>query len=539
MLRITSLTLAILLVIISAGCLYIVPGKIQEQIQQEVQLKIATKMYEKFTRVPIPLTMKVTFFNITNPEQVLSGNAMPVFQEVGPFVYKQWRRREVQDFEDNNRKVRYREIKTYYLDEPANRLDLNATMITLVNVPMLAVLTKVSQLQGDMGKSIAAKIVSRLSNDGGEKILITRPATEFLFDGYAVKFFQQVQKLVDGLGYPFDSPLKRNKFGFFYGKNNTWNRKENGEFTIFSGRHDSFDRFMQIDSWNNMTQLNVWPKGGPSGNACNTIQGTDGSQFHPGLKRDTRLYVFSPEVCRSLQLEYREDTTARDIPLYRYSTPTETFAAPYKNEKSSCFCVAGIKPIVSKNQAHGLSGANRSANRCYLDGIMDLSLCQGAPIAVSSPHFFGADPMLAMTAGLRPQKSKHETYVDIEPMTGSVMRASKRAQINAIVDEAALKLIDSSIIGHMTPMISPLFWVEESAEIDEKLAHEFKTKLLDLVQRFNKTMYTLIIVGILIILASLMHFLWSVYWRPSSNDKQKHNADKVSSSSQSSIIAIA
>lgn len=95
-------------------------------------------MFKRFTNVPIPLTVKITFFNITNAPDVLSGKSKPVFQEVGPFVYKQWKRREVMDFEDFNTKLKYREYKTYYPDPShPGALDPYKTNITLVNVPVL------------------------------------------------------------------------------------------------------------------------------------------------------------------------------------------------------------------------------------------------------------------------------------------------------------------------------------------------------------------------------------------------------------------
>ena len=541
----------------------------------------------------------------------------PKFEQVGPFMYKQWRRREIVDLLDNNRKVTYREIKTFYpmfpkelenspatkyvyydtetnkvvehVDEGGEKWEegkgeqqlndkhdfiRNTTIVkmlnpyahnlTLINLPLLSVLTQLAQLEeGTLKRTLAAKIASRLIENGREKILITRRANQFLFDGYKVGLMDAANDLISNtFGYNFESPLPRNKFGFFHTKNNTWSRKEAGEMTIFSGRNNSMDEFMLVDSWNGLKVLNVWPRTAESGNRCNEIKGTDGSQFHPGVSRSQILSIFSPMICTSIYVKYKEDTSVRDIPLLRFTTPPDVFAAPKKNAQNSCYCTvrnqenalsshlaggnhqASLSPSLhSHTNAHSrLSAATTQSKakitnaRCYLDGLMDLSLCQrGAPVAVSSPHFYNSDPMLAMAAGLEPNKEKHETYLDIEPMTGAVMRAASRAQLNAFVEEAALNVVDQRLIGHMTPMVAPLIWFEEAAQIDEKSSNDFKNQLLNLVQKAKRTFYTSIIIGVIIVCAVGLQFWYVTCYKigkrpPStSGDKRRMGPSKASS----------
>lgn len=555
-----------------------------------MQLKIGTANYERFTKVPIPLTVKVYLFNISNSEQVLKGLERPQFQEVGPFVYSQWRRREVVDFEDNNRKIRYREYKTYYsMYDPSKSewqqvlangntnsaarhnsdnnnnsndaeqqqqqqakkpvmLDPTAYNVTIVNLPLLSALTKLAQLEeGSLKRSLAAQVVKRLLKDGREKILTTRPVNQLLFDGYRVDYLESARELVsDFLGFNFESPLPKNKFGFFYGKNGTWSRRDNGELTVYTGRNGSMGDFMIIENWNDQRELNVWPKNTKAGNRCNQIRGTDGSQFHPGVNRQQVLQLFSPMVCTSLYIKYKEDTEVRGIPLLRFTTPPDVFGAPKKNPHSSCYCTVQSQtpqssmmtdtPLMTTTTGATTTTAAaafqttlppatmRKINdsRCYLDGLMDLSLCQrGAPIAASSPHFYNADPMLAMATGLKPNKEIHETYLDIEPMTGSVFRAASRAQINAFVEQAALEVVESSIIGHMTPMVAPLLWIEETASIDEKSSIEFKNKLLNTVQRLNRTCRYLIIFGVLLALVVSIQFIYVTCYSIDSEEIRK------------------
>ena len=51
---------------------------------------------------------------------------------------------------------------------------------------------------------------------------------------------------------------------------------------------------------------------------CHDIKGTDGTLFAPGLDTDKSLWVFVPELCRSIWLDYDTDVTVMDIPAKRF-----------------------------------------------------------------------------------------------------------------------------------------------------------------------------------------------------------------------------
>uniref|UniRef100_A0A6G1SIR4 Scavenger receptor class B member 1 n=1 Tax=Aceria tosichella TaxID=561515 RepID=A0A6G1SIR4_9ACAR len=588
MCRLFLVTCACLAILFGGLSLYMMPKLIQQKIEQRMQLKIGTKTFDRFTRVPIPITVKFYLFNITNADQVLAGLERPQFDEVGPFIYKQWRRRDVVDIIDNNRKIVYREYKTFYSSWPshlANSNDNNnndhasswqledgtlilnpkAYNVTMINLPLLSVLNQLGQLEeGTLKRSAASRIVARLIQEANERILITRPVNELLFDGYKVGLMDAASDLISNtLGYNFESPLPRNKFGFFHGKNGTWSRKESGEMTIFTGRNESMKDFMLVDNWNGQKQLNVWPKNTEAGNRCNEIRGTDGSQFHPGVTREQTLDIFSPLICSSIFVKYKEDTSVRDIPLLRFTTPPDVFAAPRKSPRNACYCTIAQstdhhhhqQAAMKSHHRHHRSSSSTSLlhnsngnisqpgpsslavtatkhkaritdSRCYIDGLMDLSLCQkGAPIAASSPHFYNADPMLAMAADMKPQKERHETYLDIEPMTGAVFRAASRAQLNALVEQAALQVVDPQLIGNMTAMVTPLLWIEETAEIDEKSSLEFKGQLLNTVNKARRTFIYAIVIGCILFIGVAIQYWYVTCYKIDTSSKPKKRRD--------------
>ena len=62
------------------------------------------------------------------------------------------------------------------------------------------------------------------------------------------------------------------------------------------------------------------------------------------------------------------------------------------------------------------------------------ALPKGAPIALSFPHFYQADPsFLAAVSGLSPNKEKHQFYVDIAPDFGFPLAIRPRFQLNVII----------------------------------------------------------------------------------------------------------
>ncbi len=47
------------------------------------------------------------------------------------------------------------------------------------------------------------------------------------------------------------------------------------------------------------------------------LRGTDGSIYHPGVKKNETLYVFNRDLCRSLPLVFQEEIEMKGIPGYR------------------------------------------------------------------------------------------------------------------------------------------------------------------------------------------------------------------------------
>ena len=78
---------------------------------------------------------------------------------------------------------------------------------------------------------------------------------------------------------------------------------------------------------------------------------------------------------------------------------------------------------------------------CFKSGVLNMAPCKtrsdlpkGAPIALSYPHFYQADPQyLSAVEGLKPNKEKHQFYVDISPEFGFPLAIRPRFQLNVVI----------------------------------------------------------------------------------------------------------
>ena len=82
----------------------------------------------------------------------------------------------------------------------------------------------------------------------------------------------------------------------------------------------------------------------------------------------------------------------------------------------------GFKYVADSNLFD--NGTNVTGNECFCNGqclpsgVLNISTCRyGAPVFTSYPHFYRADKAyLSAVNGLKPNKSKHENYVALEPV---------------------------------------------------------------------------------------------------------------------------
>ncbi|KAM7392993.1 hypothetical protein PAMA_007895 [Pampus argenteus] len=430
------------------------PHFIQSAVEKEVVLKNGTETFDAWESPPAPIYMQFYFFNLTNPLEVLDGEK-PAVVEIGPYTYREYRPMEEVNFQENGTKVAAVNTKTYIFQRNMSR-GPESDLIRTVNIPAITVMDKFKD------NSLIANLVSSYMKSTGEGLFTTRTVGELLW-GYEDKLLTTLK---------FLQPDLDDVFGLFY----KTNASNDGEYVFFTGQQDYMD-FARVDSWKGESSLNWW-----TSDECNMINGTNGASFHPVITKNETLYMFSSDLCRSLYALYEEDVTVKGIPGYRFTPPSKVFANTTVNPANAGFCVP--------------------AGNCLGSGVLNVSACkQGAPIIMSSPHFYQAEEKFVQDVfGMNPQKEYHQTAIDINPLTGFILQAAKRIQVNVYVE----KIDTFSQTGNVRTVIFPVVYLNESVVIDETSAK--KLRAIDLKQNVVVNI-PFMLIGLGILLGGLFMFL--------------------------------
>lgn len=163
-----------------------------------------------------------------------------------------------------------------------------------------------------------------------------------------------------------------------------------------------------------------------------------------------RLTSFLSLFQRSLYAQYEEDVQVKGIPGYRFSPPSQVFANQTVNPANAGFCVpagnclgSGVLNVslckqgrrctkqmfCMKNQKIVCVTSRKLFHHellfswiCSADifhGVIltESFVCLGAPIIMSSPHFYQADEKFVQDIfGMKPKKEQHQTAIDINPV---------------------------------------------------------------------------------------------------------------------------
>eukprot|EP00753_Platysulcus_tardus_P001348 PLAT1129.2.p1 GENE.PLAT1129.2~~PLAT1129.2.p1 ORF type:complete len:759 (+),score=332.40 PLAT1129.2:19-2295(+) len=149
------------------------------------------------------------------------------------------------------------------------------------------------------------------------------------------------------------------------------------------------------------------------------------------------------------------------------------------------------------------------------DGVWNLTtIHRGSPICVTRPHLYGVDPLLqGLIDGMNPDPKLHTTTVDVEPVSGTTMQASKVAQVNLFLRNNT-GYFDGGFGGCVWPICTPnvptgrlypLAWYSMDAGVSAADAKKFR----DSVYMAQKLKLGLLIsggtVGCLLLIAAVYY----------------------------------
>uniref|UniRef100_G7P552 Scavenger receptor class B member 2 n=1 Tax=Macaca fascicularis TaxID=9541 RepID=G7P552_MACFA len=484
----TAGTLSLLLLVTSVTLLVarVFQKAVDQSIEKKIVLRNGTEAFDSWEKPPLPVYTQFYFFNVTNPEEILRGET-PRVEEVGPYTYRhcaqdsEARRKELVELRSHSTLDRWSYTAVQYkrgkniraiTRRKGNGCLTNEKSTANTELQAVELRNKANVQFGDNGTTISAVsnkayVFERDQSVGDPKIDLIRTLNipvltviewsqvhflreiiEAMLKAYQQKLF--VTHTVDELlwGYkdeilslihvfrPDISPY----FGLFYEKNGT----NDGDYVFLTGE-DNYLNFTKIVEWNGKTSLDWWIT-----DKCNMINGTDGDSFHPLITKDEVLYVFPSDFCRSVYITFSDYESVQGLPAFRYKVPAEILANTSDN---AGFCIP--------------------EGNCLGSGVLNVSICKnGAPIIMSFPHFYQADErFVSAIEGMHPNKEDHETFVDINPLTGIILKAAKRFQINIYVK----KLDDFVETGDIRTMVFPVMYLNESVLIDKETASRLKS----------------------------------------------------------------
>ncbi|KAH9495206.1 Lysosome membrane protein 2 [Bulinus truncatus] len=437
--------------------LYVFDSMLHSEVKNNLPLINGSDSFKNWQSPKSPIYFQIWIFNITNHEEVINGNK-PNVQQHGPYTYREHRTKVNISYFDNGT-LNYREVRSFMFDQSKSVGSENDTFYT-VNLPILTIMDLL-KYEYDLIKFAVNLVIEAVK----ENIFLELSVKDLMW-GYEVKILKLILEVAHKLNYNL---TMSDQFGLFYNQNNT----DDGLYQIYSGIK-SMDNFGRIISWNELEKLNYW-----TSDLANMINGTDGTIYPPFIDKAETKYLFSSDLCRSLGMDFTKDVTVKEIDLARFVAPDIMFGNVTTNPYNAGFCTPN--------------------DTCLPSGLLNVSTCRsGAPVIMSMPHFLGCDPDIVNSIdGLKPSREDHQSYIDIEPITGVAMNVGKRLQINTYIHH-----IDGfSALKHIkVPIFMPILWLNESAVISDQDASDFRSQLLDKITLTVAVKYGLIALGSFMIL---------------------------------------
>lgn len=326
-------------------------------------------------------------------------------------------------------------------------------------------------------------------------LFVDRPIQEILF-GYSDPIFEALNVLNSNFPKRYPGILGNTTSSMEAHRQNGYNR-------IYTGNNDITLTNNYI-AWDSMDQLYCCAAG-PCGNEgskgslakpawastwANIVQGTRIDQFPPNIENTNTLRVFSDNFIRTMDLSYQPNignnnmnTIYNDIPTLRFGYDPLQFAN-----------VLNFPPNEAYYSTPSLPSGLLNTTTCSLGRV---------PLYYSKPYFYGGNQTLNNGAGLPlGQGITHDTWIDIEPLTGKSIASHYRHQMNVYVDSMPMPSITKTkmilnnkhrqlqggsggLFPSLSPVYFPLMWIDYNRETSNTWLNNFRNTIQIPLQTAN------------------------------------------------------
>ena len=447
--------------------------KVKGFIMGEETLTADSTVYKAWARSSNATFLEFYLFTVKNPDEFVAGGELEI-EEIGPFVYREIDMKLNVSWNKDETLMTYYDNTTYVLELGLSYGDDITTNVTTVNLVMIGMEIMVNRVKSKFAESI---ITYFLNLYGKEKFLITRSVREILW----------------GYHDPLLSKLKNSILNRFLNiPSDIVQLQANGSDellpTIIATGVGNLTNLNQYKMWENQTSLDKW-----GSKAARRLYGTDGHLFHPNISRTENITAFIDQIYRSGYFSYQRDIDVFGLNCYQYGIPYEEMAN------------STVNPLNEGFYSFGPSGLfNFSVYAPF-----------NLPIFISKPHFLDADPVVFRNIiGLVPNRSKHDSYVNVEPLTGFVLGAAKQLQFNIKLNRSETQ----KEMKYLREVLFPIFYASENGNASEADVAELKNTAFYALEVTKIVIYSLIglfgLSAVLVLLCMLpLLFLLLNYYR--------------------------
>ncbi|KAL9953295.1 hypothetical protein ACROYT_G040691 [Oculina patagonica] len=190
--------------------------------------------------------------------------------------------------------------------------------------------------------------------------------------------------------------------------------------------------------------------------------------------------LFISTFLLAVPITYKEDVEVHDIPMHKY--------------------------VLDK------SALEVNNVTVFTRGIFDVTRVMKGPIYASLPGFLHGDPSLYKELDLNaPETEKYESFLSVEPISGTAMHLKLRIQLNG-------KILDSSLspsypgtknVTFLNKQI-PISWTETEAIIDPETAKEYSSQLFGGLRLSCGLLVALPVIGGILVILGVVFIVLAV-----------------------------
>jgi len=372
----------------------------------------------------------------------------------GPYVYREERMK--MNEEQDGDMLSFGEYKEYKF---ASDLSCEGCSeddeMRILNLPLIGVVQECLNQGTIIGGVLCGFVQSALNGEFQDDVFFTHTVGDLLFQGVSTGIveFLMTNALTQNRLPP---QIRDNGFALFNGKNAS---TENNWYTL-----DTAPLSYGIHAWGpteddkhgSLGFTGWWPDpdwtGEVADSTCNTITGTDGSQFQEDLHEETELWHFSPDICRStyFTFDHHWDNSTTMV----FTTPPASLHV--NRTRNFCFCHS-LKPscAAQTDDEDVLDLTGCDLQDCQ-DGLLDVHDCYQSPVILSNPNFYLAEHQLGNFQGtITSDKERDESKIIVDGETGRVISAQNKLQINMPI----VKHPKVTILENIPEIIFPVIWV--------------------------------------------------------------------------------